>query len=56
MKAYADYVVQAAKVVRDSIDGRSTDSDIAREVEQMINFEIELAKVNIYFLRIINPF
>lgn len=50
MEAYAAYVVQAAKVVRDSIDGRSSDSDIAREVEQMIYFQIELAKVRSIWL------
>lgn len=51
MKAYADYVVEAAKAVRDSIDARSSDSDIVREVEQMINFQIELAKVQICLIR-----
>lgn len=45
MKAYATYVLEAAKAVRDAIDGGSNDSAIILEVDQMINFQIELAKV-----------
>ena len=47
MKGYATYVFEAARAVRDTIRGGSNDSDIIREVEQMIDFQIELAKVNI---------
>jgi hypothetical protein len=47
MKGYATYVFEAARAVRDAIRGGSNDSDIIREVEQMIDFQIELAKVNI---------
>lgn len=45
MKAYATYVFEAAKAVRDAIQGGTNDSAIIHEVEQMINFQIELAKV-----------
>lgn len=47
MQAYATYVFESAKAVRDAIQGGSNDSDIIHEVDQMINFQIELAKVNI---------
>lgn len=49
MQAYATYVFESAKAVRDAIQGGSNDSDIIHEVDQMINFQIELAKVNITF-------
>lgn len=45
MQAYATYVFEAAKAVRDTIQGGSNDSDIIREVDQIVNFQIELAKV-----------
>ncbi|EFX80396.1 hypothetical protein DAPPUDRAFT_304103 [Daphnia pulex] len=45
MKAYANYVIETAKAVRDTIQGGSNDSDITRQVEQMIDFQIELAKI-----------
>lgn len=45
MKAYVNYVFETAKAVRDTIQGGSNDSDITRQVEQMIDFQIELAKV-----------
>lgn len=45
MQAYATYVFESAKAVRDAIQGGSNDSDIIHEVDQMINFQIELAKI-----------
>ena len=53
MKGYATYVFEAARAVRDTIRGGSNDSDIIREVEQMIDFQIELAKVNIKLLDVL---
>lgn len=45
MKAYAGYVIESAKAVRDAIEGGTNDSTIISDVEEMINFQIELAKV-----------
>ena len=50
MKAYATYVLEAAKAVRDSIQAESNDSDMIRQVGQMIDFQIELAKVRYFHM------
>lgn len=45
MKAYAGYITESAKAVRIATNGGSKDSTIARDVQDMINFEVDLAKV-----------
>ena len=45
MKAYHQFVSGAARVIRDTIQGGTNNSDIDYDVDQMIHFEIELAKV-----------
>ena len=45
MKAYADYATKVARVIRDAIHGGTNDSSIDNDVHQMIQFEIEMAKV-----------
>ena len=46
MKAYAVYASAAAKAIRDAIRGGTEDADIEQDVEHMIQFEMQLAKVN----------
>ena len=46
MGAYAVYASAAAKAIRDAIRGGTEDADIEQDVEHMIQFEMQLAKVN----------
>lgn len=45
MQEYAVYMSKAAKILRDSINGGTDDSAIKHDVEQVVQFQISLAKV-----------
>lgn len=48
MKAYATFISGAALAIRDAIGGGANNTDILKDIQDMINFHIELANVKDY--------
>lgn len=46
LTAYTEYITGAAKLIRDSIGGTATNEQIDLDVQDLLQFEYELAKVN----------
>ena len=49
MSGYAQYMSDAAKAIRQFLGNAADDSTIARDVDAVLNFESELAKVLHYY-------
>lgn len=47
MTAYFDYIYGAAKIIRDTIQGDALDAQLVQDVNDIIAFEVEIAKVQI---------
>ena len=54
MEAYAAYMTDTAKLIRNHIKGGTNDSTIENDVEQVIQFQIDLAKVFITLYLLFN--
>jgi len=54
MEAYATYMTDTAKLIRNHIKGGTNDSTIENDVEQVIQFQIDLAKVFITLYLLFN--
>jgi hypothetical protein len=49
VEAYFTFISGAALAIRDAIGGGANDTDIIRDIQEMINFHIELANVKYYW-------
>lgn len=54
MEAYAAYMTDTEKLIRNHIKGGTNDSTIENDVEQVIQFQIDLAKVFITLYLLFN--
>ena len=45
VQAYARFISGVALIIRDAIGGKANNTDIVKDIEDMINFQIGLANV-----------